>query len=279
MNRVRAGYPGQLDDLAILRREPADTVCFLDKRSNRSLRHSSNFSPLLLNELPPLLTLKLAAGERFERPYPDSKSRVLPLDDPASRFQRDCFHTPDAQYRRIIDVMAKSPAICTRAICQFAVISAAIAVELRCKLDLKTFEFNRSCTHNLVAARRIELEALARRLSRAPKSRAKPRDLPQFTIKTKSPRFVSEAQKDYALLMCPRYMNVPLPAPCHVNVAGVGKQSVWGLRIIAKTQLSLWHHSVNSSIAKTSINSVVTWLVAAVFNSCIDAQLTPAIGR
>jgi len=31
----------------------------------------------------------------------------------------------------------------------------------------------------------------------------------------------------------PRYMNVPSPAPCHVNVAGVAKQSVWGLRIIA----------------------------------------------
>jgi hypothetical protein len=33
----------------------------------------------------------------------------------------------------------------------------------------------------------------------------------------------------------PRYMNVPSPAPCHVNVAGVGvgKQSVWGPRIIA----------------------------------------------
>src|SRR5207244_6451109 len=182
-----------------------------------------------------------------------SKSRVLPLDDPASRFQRDCFHTPDAQYRRIVDVMAKSPAICTRAICQFAVISAAIAVELRCKLDLKTFEFNRSCTHNLVAARRIELEALARRLSRAPKSRAKPRDLPQFTLKTKSPRFVSEAQKDYALLMCPRYMNVPSPAPCHVNVAGVGKQSVWGLRIIARTQLSLCHDSTDSSIARNGV--------------------------
>ena len=29
---------------------------------------------------------ELAAGERFERPYPDSKSRVLPLDDPASSF-------------------------------------------------------------------------------------------------------------------------------------------------------------------------------------------------
>jgi len=35
----------------------------------------------------------------------------------------------------------------------------------------------------------------------------------------------------------PRYMNVPSPAPCHVNVAGVGKQSVWGLRIIARSKL------------------------------------------
>src|SRR5438128_12370004 len=57
-------------------------------------------------------------------------------------------------------------------------------------------------------------------------------------VQTKSPRFLSEAQKDYALLMCPRYMNVPLPAPCHVNVAGVGKQSVWGLRIIACSSIS-----------------------------------------
>ena len=99
INRVRAGYPGQLDDLATMRRERADTVCFLDKRSNRSLHHSSNFSSTLVNELPPVPTSKLAAGERFERPYPDSKSRVLPLDDPASRFQRDCFHATHAQYR------------------------------------------------------------------------------------------------------------------------------------------------------------------------------------
>src|ERR1700681_2216799 len=48
----------------------------------------------------------------------------------------------------------------------------------------------------------------------------------------------------------PRYMNVPSPAPCHVNVAGVGKQSVRGLRIIPGSQLSLLHHSTNSSIAK-----------------------------
>jgi hypothetical protein len=48
-------------------------------------------------------------------------------------------------------------------------------------------------------------------------------------------------------------MNVPLPAPCHVNVAGVGKQSVWGLRIIARSQLSLWHDSVNPSIPKSGL--------------------------
>jgi hypothetical protein len=52
MNRFRAGYPTLLDDLAILRRERADTVCVLDKRSNRSLHHSSNFCTLLVNELP-----------------------------------------------------------------------------------------------------------------------------------------------------------------------------------------------------------------------------------
>ena len=149
MNRVRAGYPGQLNDLANLRREPADTVGFLDKRSNRSLHHSSNFSSSLVNELPPLLTFKLAAGERFERPYPDSKSRVLPLDDPASRFQRYCFHGPDAQHRRFIDVVAKSPAIRSRAFHQLAVVSGALAIKLRCKFDFKAFEFNRLCTHNL----------------------------------------------------------------------------------------------------------------------------------
>jgi hypothetical protein len=92
---------------------------------------------------------ELAAGERFERPYPDSKSRVLPLDDPASRFQRDCFHASRAQDRRIIDVVAESPAICARTIYQIAVIAAAIAVKLRSKFDLKAFEFNRLCTHNV----------------------------------------------------------------------------------------------------------------------------------
>jgi hypothetical protein len=150
MNRVRAGYPGQLDDLAISRRERADTECFLDKRSNRSLHHSSNFSSMFFSELPPSLHVsKLAAGERFERPYPESKSRVLPLDDPASRFQRYRFHAPHTQHRRFIYVVAESAAITARTVHQVAVISSALAVQFRCKLNFKPFEFNRLRTHKL----------------------------------------------------------------------------------------------------------------------------------
>ncbi len=115
-----------------------------------SLHHSSNLSSMFFSELPPLLhVFKLAAGERFERPYPDSKSRVLPLDDPASRFQRDSFHATHAQHRRFIDVVAQPPAIRARSVHQVAMISPALAVERRCKLDFKAFEFNRLCTHKL----------------------------------------------------------------------------------------------------------------------------------
>ena len=45
-------------------------------------------------------------------------------------------------------------------------------------------------------------------------------------------------------------MNLPCSARCHVNVAGVGQQSVWGLRIIACDSSSLLHHSSNSSRPK-----------------------------
>ena len=71
-----------------------------------SIRRRGNFE----------IVKELAAGERFERPYPDSKSRVLPLDDPASSFQRYRFHAPDTQHRRFIDVVAKTAAIHTRTI-------------------------------------------------------------------------------------------------------------------------------------------------------------------
>jgi hypothetical protein len=64
---------------------------FLFKRSNRSLHHSSNLFKVLVSDLPPLLILKLAAGERIERPLRVPKARVLPLNDPASSFQRDGF--------------------------------------------------------------------------------------------------------------------------------------------------------------------------------------------
>ena len=100
---------------------------------------------------------ELVAGERFERPYPDSKSRVLPLDDPASRFQRYRFHAPHAQDRRFIEVVAKLFAISASTVRKLVMISAAIAIQLRRNLDLKTVEFNRLRVHNLVAARRIEL--------------------------------------------------------------------------------------------------------------------------
>ena len=100
---------------------------------------------------------ELAAGERFERPYPDSKSRVLPLDDPASRFQWYRFHAPHTQHRRFIEVVAKLFAISASTVRKLVMISAAIAIQLRRNLDLKTVEFNRLRVHNLVAARRIEL--------------------------------------------------------------------------------------------------------------------------
>ena len=92
---------------------------------------------------------ELAAGERFERPYPDSKSRVLPLDDPASCFQRYRFHAPHTQHRRFIEVVAKLFAISASTVRKLVMISAAIAIQLRCNLDFKPVEFNRLCAHKL----------------------------------------------------------------------------------------------------------------------------------
>src|SRR6266478_5226917 len=80
MNRVRTGYPSQLDDLAVLRRKRADTVCFLDKRSNRSLHHSPNFFPLLVNEPPPLLTFQIGCRGAIRTPVPGFK-----IQGPATR--------------------------------------------------------------------------------------------------------------------------------------------------------------------------------------------------
>src|SRR5947209_10509112 len=91
---------------------------------------------------------ELAAGERFERPYPDSKSRVMPLDDPASRFQRYCFHAPNTQHRGVIEAVALLFAISASMVHQFAMIRSALAVQLGCDLDFKTVEFNPLRVHN-----------------------------------------------------------------------------------------------------------------------------------
>src|SRR5262250_3174780 len=72
---------------------------------------------------------ELAAGERFERPYPDSKSRVLPLDDPASSFQRYRFHASHAQHRRFIEVLAEPFAIGASTVHKLAVIGATLTVQ------------------------------------------------------------------------------------------------------------------------------------------------------
>jgi hypothetical protein len=100
---------------------------------------------------------KLAAGERFETPIPGCEVQGPERDDAASRLQRDCFHAPYAQHRRLIDVVAESGAINTCAIYQLAVICATVAVEFGSKLYLKAFEFNYLYAHNLVGAGRIEL--------------------------------------------------------------------------------------------------------------------------
>ena len=184
---------------------------------------------------------ELVAGERFERPYPDSKSRVLPLDDPASHFQWYRFHASHTQDRRFIDVLSEISGIDPRYLHQLTVICAAIAIQLGCNLYFKTVEFNRLRVHNFGSSEenRTPISALKGphpgpfddAASYLPHRRNSP-------PKTKSPRFVSEAQKTARLWMRPRYMNVPSPAPCHIYVAGVGKQSVWGLRIIACSSIS-----------------------------------------
>jgi len=131
--------------------------------------------------------------------------------------------------------MAQPFAIRASTIHKLAMIATALTGQFGRQLDFKSFEFNRLHIHDLVAARRIELPsqpgrgrilAFRRRCLRSAASA-------KYVPKTKSPRFVSEAQKNRALWMRPRYMNVPSPAPCHLNVAGVGQESVWGLRIMA----------------------------------------------
>jgi len=108
--------------------------------------------------------------------------------------------------------VAKPPAISARTINQFVMIAAAITVKVQCKLDLKAFEFNRLCTHSLGSSEE----------NRTPIRR-----------KNQKPPICIGGSEKLRAMDRPRYMNVPSPAPCHVNVAGVGKQSVWGLRIIA----------------------------------------------
>src|SRR5215469_10894079 len=112
-----------------------------------SIRRRGNFE----------IVKELAAGERFERPYPDSKSRVLPLDDPASSCERYRFHAPYAQHRRVFEVIAQPLTIRAGTVDQLAVIGAALTVQFGRNLKFQSVKFNGLHIHNLVAAGRIEL--------------------------------------------------------------------------------------------------------------------------
>ena len=68
------------------------------------------------------------------------------------------------------------------------------------------------------------------------------------TKNTKAPDFCRRLKrKPETVGLSPRYMNVPCPAPSHICVDGVGKLSVWSLRIIVESQFSLCHQFGNLS--------------------------------
>jgi hypothetical protein len=118
---------------------------------------------------------------------------------------------------------------------QFVMIPAAITVKLRCKLDLEAFKFNRLCTHNVGSSEenRTPILSLERAVSWPLDDAASSLRTGQMRRKKQKPPIYIGGSEKLRAMDRPRYMNVPSPAPCHVNVAGVGKQSVWGLRIIA----------------------------------------------
>ena len=125
--------------------------------SNHDFRVQSAASGPLDEEGISRIVKELDAGERFELPYPDSKSRVLPLDDPASTLQWYRFHAPHTQYGRLVKVVAELLTIHSSTVHQLAMTATAFAIQLLRNVDFKTVEVNRWRFHNLIAARRIEL--------------------------------------------------------------------------------------------------------------------------
>ena len=118
---------------------------FLSRRSNRSLHHSSNFSSMDF-----LLSSRCQDGRRGAIRTPVSGFKI---QGPATRrpgitlsaeLLSCTAHTTPPIHRRC----GRASCSLSRTIHQFAVISSALAIQFRCKLDLKAFVFNRLCTHN-----------------------------------------------------------------------------------------------------------------------------------
>ena len=67
-------------------------------------------------------------------------------------------------------------------------------------------------------------------------------------------------------------MNVSLPAPSHICAAGVGKLTVWGLRIIAEFLISLCHHFEN-------LSNMQNWEAGRESNSDLRLRKAPCLIR
>jgi hypothetical protein len=158
MNRVRAGYPGRLDDLATLRREPADTVCFLDKRSNRSLHHSSNSEQCSLVTFLLLFVFQIGCRGAIRTPVPGFKVQGPATRRPgitlSARLLSRTAHTTPPTHPR-----------CGQVSCDPYAHDLQVRdghrrdrsrVQMQAQFQILRV-FNYLCAHNLVAARRLEL--------------------------------------------------------------------------------------------------------------------------
>jgi hypothetical protein len=80
-------------------------------------------------------------------------------------------------------------------------------------------------------------------------------------------------------------MNVPSPVPCHAKVAGIGKQSVWGVRIIVCNSaynsvftLTLNREFVNTRKWGMNVSRLHSTHSTSLKN-CFRATNLPAIGE
>src|SRR5262249_54424327 len=137
-------------------------------------------------------------------------------------------------------------AVSSSALGQFVVIFAPLAIKLRCELDFKAAEFNGFRVHKFWQQRgesnsHLSLEGAASwHGTTLPHSGAsqeaspafrKPMPLAEMHHKNQKPP-ICTGGREPTRSGCPGYMNVPFPPTCHLSMAAVRKESVWGMRIM-----------------------------------------------